>query len=130
MKVGGKTFIIEDIVAWLNETTGRVNGFLGAVFHVLNQTLKPTPVQQVCGIRRATSAVCRPNHESALLIVVNASRTDGLRSLKTRPVLSRKDAAPTGGKSRPFSDLAEAAECDFRPRLPALRQIAPARPKT
>ncbi len=49
MKLRGGVYIIEDIFAWLTEMRNKVNWFLGVVFRVLNGTLKPTPVQQVCG---------------------------------------------------------------------------------
>ena len=49
MKLRGQVYIIEDIFTWLAETSSKLNSFLGAVFLVLNSTLKSTLVQQVCG---------------------------------------------------------------------------------
>jgi hypothetical protein len=49
MKLDGRVYIVEDIFAWLAETTAKLNGFMGVVFGQLNSTLKSTLVQQVCG---------------------------------------------------------------------------------
>jgi hypothetical protein len=49
MKLRGSVYIIDDIFMWLADTTNQLNSFLGMIFHVLNLTLKSTPVQQTCG---------------------------------------------------------------------------------
>lgn len=49
MKLNGSAYVIDDVFAWLTDTTTKMNAFIGLIFHKLNSTLKPTLVQQVCG---------------------------------------------------------------------------------
>jgi hypothetical protein len=49
MRRNEEPFVIEDIFDWLSNTTAQVNRFLGQIFSILNTTIKPIPVQQVCG---------------------------------------------------------------------------------
>lgn len=45
-----KPFTIEDIFGWLAATLNQVNGFIGFVFHELNQTLVDREIFQTCGM--------------------------------------------------------------------------------
>ncbi|MBS0296160.1 MAG: hypothetical protein JSR45_07600 [Proteobacteria bacterium] len=47
---GDRALILDDIFAWVDAAIANVNGFTGLVFAHLNTTLKPTPVQQICGV--------------------------------------------------------------------------------
>jgi hypothetical protein len=50
LKEGEKPLIVEDIFGWLKIMTEQVNGFLGAVFKQLNDTLEDKSIFQVCGM--------------------------------------------------------------------------------
>lgn len=50
IKSNGKPLIVDDVFAWLSEFVSAVNAFLGEIFHYLRQSLKSTPVMQICGM--------------------------------------------------------------------------------
>ena len=47
-----KPFSIEDIYGWLHATLAQINGFVGLIFHHLNQTLRDREIFQTCGMSR------------------------------------------------------------------------------
>ncbi|QEU05015.1 hypothetical protein [Pseudomonas oryzihabitans] len=50
LKENEKPFSIDDIYSWLQTLLDQINGFIGAIFHYLNQTLADREIFQACGM--------------------------------------------------------------------------------
>lgn len=61
LRPGGKPLVVDDVFSWLASYAQNVNGFLGVVFHVLNGTLKDTPITQFCGLVEGRMLMRRVN---------------------------------------------------------------------